>query len=390
MQSSVVEDADVDSVNTVDHDSYNQTQQKLSLLQPRKQQQGGMTKEEGGKVVIKTYRNDSLAHLISSVDRYAQALGVSVEQVQDRIAARQAATAELVEKLAAVEDGPMKHLIVCQHRYENGRHPFICPKCFSYLPICCCNELSIKKKTPLPIRSVILWTHSDEWGKGSNTGCILPLILENTHILMKGLHEEQLEQLLHPNDGVILQPVVLWPEVTGLTRSTKKTSASASTGVGNAKQLPPPPRPHERWDASTIAGLQSFDNIVLIAVEGTWRQARRMVSKLPYPRLGIQPTARTILDTDDSLPLPSLTTTTTKSLSGPAVASSWIEPLRKRSRNRDPSTVCTAQAVLLALEQCFGMDHDPSLEGAVKKKIDLTRRYRGRALFEEVVDNNGY
>ena len=53
-----------------------------------------------------------------------------------------------------------------------------------------------------PCHSIVLWTHRQEWGSVSNTGSILPLILEKTRLLMKGLpeHEEEWKNLLLDHD----------------------------------------------------------------------------------------------------------------------------------------------------------------------------------------------
>ncbi|KAL7564951.1 hypothetical protein ACA910_010345 [Epithemia clementina (nom. ined.)] len=354
--------------------------------------------------------NSSLAQILSSPERYAQVLGLTVAQVQECVAARQAAVAELIEKVEACPDGATRHRLVCQHRFDQGKHPFVCPQCFSYLPICCCPYLASQfgtqnhTKKQIPVRHVVLWTHHEEWGSSSNTGSILPLMLQNTHLLMKGLHEDQLEILLHPDDGTVVQPVVLWPEASGVAPRTKHQPAASqqdsdgdddsSNGDVNGSDAEPRKR-SLRWDNSTIDQLPSFDHIVLIAVEGTWRQARRMVGKLPYPRLAVKspPTTPPSAPQADDFAVPPKNSTSMllSSSSSSIVAAeekpvasssayndSWIEPLRKRSRGRDLSTVCTAQAVLWALEHTFGMEHDPALERAVQTKIELTRRYQGK------------
>ena len=296
--------------------------------------------------------NDSLSHLVSSPDRFAKLLGLTMEQVEERRASHEAAVERLQEKMASTTDGSMRHRLICQHRWDRGKDPFVCRKCFSFLPICCCADLAKRTKTALPVRNVVVWTHHDEWASPSNTGSLLPLLLQDTHIFMKGLHEENLQKLLHPDDGTVVQPIVLWPELPGNPSDKGKNNKD--------KNSTPPQKEIKRWDSTAFCdGSQSKDKIVLIAVEGTWDQARRMVRKLPYPRLAVSPTR-------------------SRGASSESSSYSWIEPLRRRCRGRDASTVCTARAVLLALEDTFGMKHDPFFEEAIRNKVDLTRRYEGK------------
>ena len=138
---------------------------------------------------------------------------------------------------------------------------------------------------------------------------------------LKGLpeHDSWLEKLL--NDPTIL-PVVLWPDHN--------------------------PSENHYYYYSTDELLQADKPIVLIAMEGTWRNARRMASKIPVP-------GRWSLSREQVL-------------SGASI----------REQGHSLDHACTAEAVVGAL---VALGLDPN-EGAsvlqlVNQKVNLTRRYQG-------------
>jgi len=269
--------------------------------------------------------SDSLSHTVGSPEKYAAALGMTLEQVQIREELREESVRELQEQLEGTFDGKERHRLICQHRFKQGKHPFTCPKCWSYQPVCICGDAPGKKKT-IPCEQVIIWTHHSEWGSQSNTGSVLPLVLENTRLLMKGLHDGNLESIL--NADPTIQPVILWPNV------------NFSNGNEN----------YVTFD--DLVGKK----VILLAMEGTWRQARRMVSKFPYPRLSL-----TGGDSGSNNVPPPI---------------SILAPLRCQ-KDGPKHSVCTAEAVVMALEG-MGLDQDPSILELVKRKVDQTRRYRGK------------
>jgi hypothetical protein len=190
---------------------------------------------------------------------------------------------------------------------------------------------------------IIMWTHHKEWGSPSNTGSVLvvalqqlcnrndshPLSSSNIHayMLMKGYneHDDQFEQLLRPrNDAEIVIPVVLWaPAAEGNTSNTQITSlTTAADEYGDEIEICKDEcKNKSRQESATsttmkrqfvsvdelLEDLQKIrtkfqdsdeegDNLkisvkaqqhmtirlVMIAVEGTWNQAKRMVTKLPH------------------------------------------------------------------------------------------------------------
>ena len=304
--------------------------------------------------------NDSLSHTISSPERYADALGLTTEQVQATKRLRQQHVDALQSKLnqqqqptstktTEEELARQRHRLVCQHRFDHGKHPFVCRQCWSYNPICICNQQRDPKKDISPCREVILWTHQSEWGSPSNTGSVLPLVLNRTRMLMKGLHDDEFEAIL--KDPAV-QPVILWPDMKNDAKQKQPVEGETTTtkrhNFVSAKAL----RLHSMGDK----------RIVLIAIEGTWRQARRMVSKLSpeYPRLSIQRRRPSPQDTASA-----------------ALSPSILAPLRSKSAQASKESVCTAEAVVWALEE-LGMEPDPTVLDLVRHKIDQTRRYQGK------------
>jgi hypothetical protein len=177
-----------------------------------------------------------------------------------------------------------------------------------------------------------------EWGLTSNTGSIVAQALENCEMLMKGLqeHDIQLQEDILEDDKTLA--VVLWPD--------SADSPAPSISLEQVQQE-----------------LKHDRRVVLIAVDGTWRNARRMVYRLP--------------DT-----LPRLDLSAGVVLSSPATGS-ILAPLRTRggpsTREGSDRQVCTAEAVVGALV-ALGLsktDGDHVLE-LTKTKVDRIRRYRGK------------
>ena len=290
----------------------------------------------------------SLSDLLSSPERYAKALNMTIDEVSSAKNRHAELSEDLHLRLQSKElSGKEKHTLICQHRFQHGRHPFVCPNCWSYLPVCVCG-LAGERKQALPKgMEIVVWTHHREWGLTSNTGCMLALTLKNCRLFMKGLpeHDKQLEQLLR--DKTCL-PVVLWPD------------QSENQDARDRSYEP------ELISLKEVRSEIEKRKVVLIAVDGTWRNARRMVARLP--------------STVPRLDLPVDAVFSQKDLQ--EKSESILAPLRSKGpsiRKGYERQVCTAEAVVGALLN-FGMD---SCVGAqvlelTQKKVDLIKRYRGK------------
>jgi hypothetical protein len=181
----------------------------------------------------KSQENDLLflAGLDSSPERYAKALNMTVQQVADRKVEHRLASMALQLQIKEVYDGTERHRLICEHRIRYGQHPFVCPECWSYVPVCVCHHLAseVKARTtelncgsnqPLTSKinsklEVVVWIHHKEWGLTSNTGGLLRLALgtKACTLFMKELpkHDNQLQRLYFDQHLIDKLLVVLWP-----------------------------------------------------------------------------------------------------------------------------------------------------------------------------------
>jgi DTW domain-containing protein YfiP len=357
-------------------------------------------------------RNDSWSHLLSSPEKYAHALNMTIAQVHAVQQQRRRANQELQDALSRIKkhrkqssscsDGAAAaaaadqqcHFLVCQYRYRHGKHPFVCRSCWSYQPICICAQQQQKVNLPSACRDVILWTHHEEWGSPSNTGSVLSVMFQNhVQLWMKGYHDLEMHNLL--KDDTIV-PVLLWPSSSSPTNGNNDhTDNLHDDDVEARSSTTPSPYPLFPHVLTTIHELQALvasddkKQIVLIAMEGTWRQARRLVSKFPrgIPRLSVTPAAFIRIQDNEN---------NTDMQDKPQQYHSILHPLRRQRsfhhggddhphhhhhHHSNKNNMCTAEAVVAAL-QLLGMsiqDSDHVLD-AVRLKVDRTRRYQGKPL----------
>lgn len=306
-----------------------------------------------------------LADRVSSPERYAEAMNMTIEQVNERKARHIRALNELQLQLQQLKDGNDRHRLICEHRIRFGHHPFVCSKCWSYLPVCVCLHQAAhvqrkRRSSPLvihPMLQVVVWFHHKEWGLTSNTGGLLQLALGegNCKLLMKGLpeHDRQLQLdclQQHPTDK---QVVVLWPSNEG-----KNSDVSGTISLDEIRS--------ELASSSTAHGRE----VVLLAIDGTWRNARRMVRRLPshIPRL--------------DLPTDVVSEYMQQHRHANEKSTSLLAPLRSQGPSQrkqgGESLVCTAEAVAIVLLE-LGMDpkDGEAILGLARTKVDLVRRYRG-------------
>jgi DTW domain-containing protein YfiP len=177
----------------------------------------------------------------------------------------------------------------------------------------------------------------------------LGLTLENCTLLMKGLpeHDNQMEENLLGGDCLT---VVLWPDNQSAANVDSPSGASSEPTIS--------------LDEIKVELLKKNRRVVLIAADGTWRNARRMVARLP----------KTIPRLDLSADIVFSSTTSQSNF-----RESILAPLRSRDPSLQDRQVCTAEAVVGALTK-LGLstidgEHVLSM---TRKKVDLIRRYRGK------------
>jgi len=297
---------------------------------------------------------------------------MTVEQVRQKKKEHQMASRNLHQQLQTqLLGGTKKHELICRHRLEYGRHPFTCRNCWSYKPVCLCGmvEEAAKKEEKRPPTMdnnnsnihVVVWMHHREWGLTSNTGCLVPLVVRrNSEVLMKGLpeHDERLNELIREYDNKEHSLVaVLWPKQSSTNTDDSSTTEQYYVSLDEVKSM-----------------LNNDDGkLLLIAVDGTWRNARRMVSKLPQHVKRLDLSTDVVFGkrcTDSSSPA--------QPGEAPKVASSILAPLRYSAGENH---VCTAEAVAVALSQLGGISLEEDcryLLHVAKTKVELIRRYRGK------------
>ncbi|KAL7528008.1 hypothetical protein ACHAXR_002228 [Thalassiosira sp. AJA248-18] len=345
-------------------------------------------------------RSYSLAHRASSPELFAKVLNMTVQQVDEVKRSRRASATALDERLVAFENehkhnmtageiGKRKHEMICHHRHEYLRKPFVCKKCWTHRPICVCplferadrspssseegnaldNSEKKQSKASLPkgVERVIVWTHHDEWGRTSNTGSLLPLGLERTDMLMKGLdkHEQIMNELFSRDD---LTFVVLWPGKGGDNTTTTISELQSriapnkhSAAVGSDK-------------CANITG-----GIVLISIEGTWNTARKMASKLPANVLRLDlgedvVSNFTTPEMNEGIFYNSNSTKTSAYLS-------LLAPLRRQGKGKDGKmeNVSTLEATIVAL-LALGLKVDDAsrILRVARTKVDRLLEYQGK------------
>jgi DTW domain-containing protein YfiP len=296
--------------------------------------------------------------------------------------------------------GAQRHALQCRHRFINGRHPFICAKCWSYMPVCVCAAVPTPFALPAGVE-VVVWVHHKEWGLSSNTGSLLGLALEPCTLLMKGLseHDARLAALLEDPE---VTPVLLWParnrtdDVATSLPELRQLLAAQAVAVAAASQ------PLAGSKDRSIKEVPQSKRVVLIAVDSTWSSAAKMVSKFPrtVARLGLSESELFWEDEKDSKDAgkgssgedddaksnsmalePPEATAASEVEMRPQLRKSLLAPLRKR-RDGGAGDVCTAEAVVAALRGLGLGDGDcRNTLRVVKQKVDLTARYRGKVAY---------
>ena len=203
--------------------------------------------------------------------------------------------------------------------------------------------------------------HHDEWGLSSNTGKLVELTMEPARVLMKGLpeHDDELAALVEDES---VETCVLWP-------SAAERAGGSSEGGGEDRdgEAGGAGRDHVTLEA-VQAMLASGRRVVIIAVDASWRNARRMVRKLPPSRVRRLSLKAEALYGDGG-PRPSLL----------APLRAYNGAMRTELGGSERSCVCTLEAVVAAVR---ALGHDPGgCEHALavaRKKVAVVSRYRGK------------
>jgi DTW domain len=320
------------------------------------------------------------------------------------------------------------------------------------LPLPVVSSVASSDRPPLPpynALDMILWTHHKEWGSPSNTGSVLVVALEQLldrvssssaipflsgHMLMKGLeeHEAALAHLLQPQrPQEVVLPVVLWASdhSNGDSTTTNAAEATSNRCYVSVEQLfhelrkrsngtnckPVMDTKGEKEEMNKIESVQLTTSvrIVLIAVEGTWSQARRMVTKLPATVRALHLSDAELFGwrrTISSAPFSQGDTIAWQradesSFAGPV---SILDPLRKqKTLNRFPekkaeasvatvaakvvntNKVCTMEAAVSALValQAVRLEEAEYLLSLADQKVMRTVAYQGKMALRNILSD---
>ena len=334
---------------------------------------------------------------------------------------------EYKDILSPRERGIRKHQMICEHRYKHMRHPFVCRKCWTFEPICVCSLFDEKSnesvgvstsasmdscndtkreqtKASLPngVEHLIIWTHHDEWGRTSNTGSLLPLGLESTTMLMKGLveHESIMSGILNRED---VTPVVLWPGKKGnvtVDNTTSTISASELRArlddINNCNSSSDNDQYSNNSNSNSNSNIKK-NGIVLISIEGTWNSARRMVNKLPPNTLRLNLGTEVIANftstknegifhnhhTNNST-IGRLNNGNNGRVINPSLRPSLLAPLRRQGEGGSVENVSTLEATLIAL-LALGLDVEDGgrILSIARTKIGRLTEYMGKVKREK-------
>lgn len=300
----------------------------------------------------------SLSHLLSTSQRFANAYNMTEQDIIKYKEQYQKSINDMKRKYNYdnIKEGKVKHNVQCMIRYTFGRDPFVCQQCWTYKPICVCDRVQVQQITKCDyVDKVIIWTHMDEWGRTSNTGSIVGLALGDSwcHVLMKGLeiHDNMMNDIIINDGNEMIMPIVLWPKIDFDDNLEQEEEWISIKEIQDIIQ-----KNENSNDGDDKKHQMKF---VIIAIEGTWRNARRMVKKLPshVKRLDLR-----------------------DALSDVVESSSILKPLRSQGDGASQSNVCTAEAVVAALHlfglSSHGRDH---ILGMTRTKIDLVKRFQGKA-----------
>jgi DTW domain-containing protein YfiP len=190
--------------------------------------------------------------------------------------------------------------------------------------------------------SVAIHVHHSEWGKASNTGCLLPLILGGPEagggeVLLAG-HAPHDARLLALLADPSVTTAVLWPSPDALTPEELRARAAAETS----------------------------GRVRIVAVDATWANARRM--KTGYPAAALQ------------VRLP-----TDMALGEGGAAGSLLRPIKAYAGDFAANgRTSTLEAVAALLRYLSGSDpaaavREAALLRALRSKVDRVRLQACRA-----------
>lgn len=229
-------------------------------------------------------------------------------------------------KSLQISDGEKYWDHLAANKAGGGRITGSCPKCWVKLEACVCDGMAEAMQSPV---DVVVYVHHGEWGRSTNSATVLDATIVNCRMLLKGVDDAELGDLLERRECV-----VLWP-----CDEENRNSISPRECAGRT----------------------------LVVPEGSWRTAKRVVNSLPehIPRL--------------SLPLDAVKNEIRRGIFPQTDgSSSMLAPLRLPSEDRHKARVCTCQAVVSALRTMGHSDsHCDQILQSLYHKVTVLVALRG-------------
>lgn len=249
-------------------------------------------------------------------------LQLTREEYVERAKAQFEARNHFLENIGRADLKPEeRHDLEANYHITWGRAFMKCPGCWLFPSLCICSRLRRHDSA----HQLAVFMHHKEWGRASNTGCLLRQGLGGK-VYVSGVveQEEALNKVIRERPSV-----VLWP----------------GEGSIPARSL------------GEVVGQEAVDKgLVIVAIDTTWNCAKKMVKRIPaeIPRVSLSA---------DMLP----------------AERSLLYPIRKYDGPCE-DRVCTYEAVLAFLEEVGDMDAEQreSLLWNLKIKVDGVLKHKNR------------
>ena len=291
------------------------------------------------------------------------------EHVRRRDVAKAALDALLRDPSVSADD---KHDAAASFSMNHGPAAFNCRRCWLLRGCCVCRML-----VPLPPRAlgphrIAVYLHHHEFGPGSSTGALVSACLGgDAYVAGLRRDEEALRELCEREDGRV---AVLWP-------GRGAVGVGDLPGVGEEKEKNTRGKLHSDLGDGDDDGRRR--GWTFIAIDGTWKNARNMLKRLPEDRVvlvSLPPEAlRFVRDANARF----------TANPGTTDGSSLLAPVRKYAGAPEGRT-STFEACV-ALLRALGVDEE-TCEGQlenVKIKVDAVKVQKSMAPVYEKVTGEG-
>jgi len=299
------------------------------------------------------------------------------EHVRRRDVAKAALDATLRDPSVTADD---KHDAAASFSMNHGPAAFNCRRCWLLRGCCVCRMLVSLPARALGPHRIAVYLHHHEFGRGSSTGALVPACLGgDAYIAGLRRDEEALRELCEREDGRV---AVLWP-------GRGAVGVGDLPGVGEEKERNTRGKLHSDLGDDDADGDDDDDDDgdgdgrrrgwTFIAIDGTWKNARNMLKRLPEDRVvlvSLPPEAlRFVRDANAGI--------------GATDGASLLAPVRKYAGAPEGRT-STFEACV-ALLRALGVDEETckaQLEN-VKIKVDAVKVQKSMAPVYEKVTGEG-